>query len=84
MRKNQRLISAEQLSANGRSVGQAGTFENRSRAGKIGGPLGSRNAILSGNHMNFQRVKCPHCDKVSTPGGMGNHLKKCNREYINK
>jgi len=36
---------------------------------------GGAASLASGTHVNFQKVKCPHCDMVSNPGGIGMHIK---------
>ena len=78
-RKRIRLISAEQLSANGSAAAQALTFEQKSRGGRIGGKAGgvaaTKISMAKGTHVSLQRVKCPHCDKVSNPAGLANHIK---------
>jgi hypothetical protein len=39
------------------------------------GSKGGKKAIHGPNSVNKQKVKCPHCDKVTTPAGLGTHLK---------
>ena len=94
-RKNQRLITVEQLAANGRAGGRISkpnieacskggriskpNIEECSKGGKIGGKAGAvaatKISMAKGTHVSLQRVKCPHCDMVSTPAAIGNHIK---------
>jgi hypothetical protein len=41
----------------------------------IGGTIGGKASFAGPNHNTKQKVKCPYCDKVTTPPGLGTHLK---------
>ena len=77
MRRLARLMTVEKLSANGRQFGPIGGRISKSNieACRKGGQAGSRNAILSGKHAAFKKVKCPHCDMICNPGGMAIHIR---------
>jgi hypothetical protein len=80
--------SKEQMSIDGRKAGLIGgkkggqiggknnTFENRSKAGKIGITKISKDAVLKGlKIINSLRYKCVECDMISTPAGIKSHQK---------
>lgn len=80
--------SKEKMSEDGRKAGLIGgkkggaiggrnnTFENRSKAGKLGILKVSKEAMLVGTKIvNSQTYRCVDCHFISTPAGIGAHHK---------
>jgi hypothetical protein len=59
--------------------GKAGNFAGRQKGGLKGGITTGRKNVESGHlkRLNAMQVKCPWCDRLFNPPGLGNHKKAC-------